>query len=266
MRLIEYLLTNGLVDDERTAQGLVMRGDVLVDDCPVTSGAFEVSAGMRVRLRRPVNTDISKGAAKLRPVLERLELDCAGKICLDLGVSTGGFTQVLLEREAECVYAVDVGYGITAMEIRNDPRVVLLERTNARLLTPRLVPEPVEVVVGDLSFISWAAVLPAIVGLLAPQAELLLLVKPQFELAAQGLAHLLDDGVLYDHTSRRDCLIGLYNLWVDQRLNPIGAVPAAITGAKGNQEYFVQLRTGELLTDQLAYSALVDAALEEPPR
>ncbi len=97
-------------------------------------------------------------------MLERLELDCAGKVCLDLGVSTGGFTQVLLERGAARVYAVDVGYGITAMEIRNDPRVVLLERTNARLLTPRQVPEPVEVVVGDLSFISWAAVLPAIVA------------------------------------------------------------------------------------------------------
>jgi 23S rRNA (cytidine1920-2'-O)/16S rRNA (cytidine1409-2'-O)-methyltransferase len=263
MRLIDYLITSGLVENVRTAQGLTMRGDVLVDDRPETSIAFEVTSDMHVRLRQPVNTNVSKGAAKLRPVIERLTVDCAGKICLDLGVSTGGFTQVLLERGAQRVYAVDVGYGVTALEIRNDPRVVLLERTNARLLTDHLIPELIQVVVGDLSFISWEAVLPAVIPLLAAQAELMLLVKPQFELAAQGLAHLLDDGVLYDRTARRECLIGLYNAWVEHGLRPVSVMPAAITGAKGNQEFFVLLHSGEITTDHLAYCALVEAALQE---
>lgn len=266
MRLIDYLLASGLIADERTAQGMTLRGDVLVNGRPVTSLAYDVTPEMTVRLKHPVKGDISKGATKLRPVIEQLGLDCAGKLCLDLGVSTGGFTQVLLERGAQRVYAVDVGYGITAMEIRKHPRVVLLERTNARMLTPRLLPERIQVVVGDLSFISWHAVLPAVAPLLAVEAQLLLLVKPQFELAAQGLGHLLDDGVLRDRTALRDCLIGLYNLWVEHGMNPASIIPAAITGAKGNQEYFVQLQTGEMLTDLLAYTALVDTALRESRR
>jgi 23S rRNA (cytidine1920-2'-O)/16S rRNA (cytidine1409-2'-O)-methyltransferase len=238
-----------------------MRGSVLIDDHPVTSPVFEVTENMRVRLRHAPSTDISKGAAKLRPVAGSLALDCAGRVCLDLGVATGGFTQVLLERGAARVYAVDVGYGITAVEIRNDPRVVLLERTNARELTAAQAPEPIQVVVGDLSFISWSAVLPSVRPLLAAQAVLLLLIKPQFELAARGLGHLLDHGVLRDPALARACLNELYNVWVSNGLNPDAIMPAAATGAKGNQEYFVRLATGEATADQAAYEAMAGAAL-----
>jgi 23S rRNA (cytidine1920-2'-O)/16S rRNA (cytidine1409-2'-O)-methyltransferase len=261
MRLCDYLIASGLAQDEREARGLAMRGSVLINDQPVTSPLFEVTQQMRVRLRHALSADISKGAAKLRPVAESLGLNCAGRVCLDLGVSTGGFTQVLLERGAARIYAVDVGYGITALEIRNDSRVVLLERTNVRELTSAQVPEPVAVVVGDLSFISWAAVLPSVIPLLADQAVAVLLVKPQFELAARGQGRLLDHGVLRDPAIARGCINELYNVWVGHGLKPEAVVPAAATGAKGNQEYFVRLTAGGEMTDQAAYEAMVSAAL-----
>jgi 23S rRNA (cytidine1920-2'-O)/16S rRNA (cytidine1409-2'-O)-methyltransferase len=261
MRLTDYLIASGLAVDERSARGLAMRGEVLIDDRPVTSPVFDVTENMRVRLRHALSMDISKGAAKLRPIAERLGLSCAGCVCLDLGVATGGFTQVLLERGASRVYAVDVGYGITAVEIRNDSRVVMLERTNARELTLAHVPEPVQVAVGDLSFISWSAVLPAAIPLLAVGAVALLLVKPQFELAARGLGHLLERGVLRDPAITQACLNELYNVWVGNGLNPDAIEPAAATGAKGNQEYFVRLTMSGITTSQAAYAALASAAL-----
>jgi len=263
MLLLDYLLATNLAPDERTARGLIMRGDVLVDDRPVTSPAFAVRDGAGVRLRGGANsTDVSRGAGKLRPVAARAGFNCAGLVALDLGVATGGFTQVLLELDARRVYAVDVAYGTVALSIREDPRVVLLERTNARQLTTELIPEPVERVVGDLSFISWHAVLPAVRPLLAEQAELLLLVKPQFELAAAGREDCLEQGIVADPRAGRECLAGLYNGWVEHGFAPRAVIPAALRGAKGNQEYFVYLKTGRA-ANEADYLRLVDNALKE---
>ncbi|MBN2082254.1 hypothetical protein JW859_08605 [bacterium] len=266
MLLRDYLLANNLAPDERTARGLIMRGDVLVDDRPVTSPAFTVPEGSAVRIRGGAdNADVSRGAGKLRPVAARLGFACAGLVALDLGVATGGFTQVLLELGAARVYAVDVAYGTVALCIREDPRVVLLERTNARQLTAELVREPVARVVGDLSFISWRAVLPAVHPLLAAAAELLLLVKPQFELAAAGRDDCLEQGIVADPRAERECLAGLYNVWVEHGLAPCAVVPAALRGAKGNQEYFVYLRRGQA-AGEADYLRLVDGALKEALR
>jgi 23S rRNA (cytidine1920-2'-O)/16S rRNA (cytidine1409-2'-O)-methyltransferase len=134
MRLLDHLLAQGLAPDERSARGLVMRGDVLVDNRPVTSPAADIDETSIIRLRTEAHTDVSRGAAKLRPVIERTGFSCAGHVALDLGAATGGFTQVLLEQGATRVYAVDVAYGALAHELRQDPRVVVLERTNARNL------------------------------------------------------------------------------------------------------------------------------------
>lgn len=262
MKLLDYLLEHELVSDERAARGLIMRGDVLVNDKPVTSAAADVGSGSAVRLRKDsAKTDVSRGAGKLRPVVARLHFACAGQVALDLGAAHGGFTQVLLESGARTVFAVDVAYGMLALELRNDPRVVLLERTNARALTRRQVPEPPDIVVGDLSFISWSAVLPAIVPLLAEQAELLLLVKPQFELAAAGQSELLQGGVTDDRAVQRDCLAGLYNTWCQHGLAPQAVVPAGVRGAKGNQEFFVYLIPGQ--AGQEAYERMIEQALAE---
>jgi 23S rRNA (cytidine1920-2'-O)/16S rRNA (cytidine1409-2'-O)-methyltransferase len=263
MELLDYLLAHALAPDPRTARGLIMRGDVLVQGRPVTSPHAKVAPGVEVRVRGKVGGAVSRGALKLRPVMHRAGFECANLVCLDLGVATGGFTQVLLESGASRVYAVDVAYGTIALEIRNDPRVVLLERTNARLLTSKEIPEPIERVVGDLSFIGWGAVLPAVAPLLAPGAELLLLVKPQFELAASGGSRELIAGVALNASAVRRCLESLYNTWVGQNLSPQAVIPAAVRGAKGNQEYFVRLKSGAPCVPPEEYSGWVAAAIEE---
>jgi len=263
MKLLSYLLDSNLAPDERSARGLIMRGDVLINEQPVTSPAAEIKPEDVVRLRRgSSDTDVSRGAQKLRPVWERVKFDCLGHISLDLGVGTGGFTQVLLEQGARRVYAVDVAYGTIALQLRNDPRVVLLERTNARELTRELVPEVITRVVGDLSFISWTAVLPAVIPLTDADAELLLLVKPQFELAAAGRGAELRDGIVEDLKAARSCLENLYNTWCGHGLAPLAVVPAALRGAKGNQEYFVHLKRSDVISLP-EYQDLVEAALAE---
>lgn len=263
MKLLDYLLAADLAPDDRTARGLIMRGDVLVGERPVTSPAAEVKPGDGVRLRGGGSSeDVSRGAGKLRPVAARLGFDCRGLVALDLGVATGGFTQVLLELGAARVYAVDVAYGTIALSLRDDPRVVLLERTNARELTREQVPEDVARVVGDLAFISWRAVLPAVARLLAEQAELLLLVKPQFELAAAGRGADLRDGIVVGQDAVRAVLADLYNTWSEHALAPVAVAPAALRGTKGNQEYFVHLRRGEPAKPG-DYANLIDGALAE---
>jgi 23S rRNA (cytidine1920-2'-O)/16S rRNA (cytidine1409-2'-O)-methyltransferase len=263
MQLIDYLLASGMAPDERSARGIIMRGDALVNERPQSSPHFEIEEGDAVRVRGEVSHSVTRGQLKIAPVMERIGFEVNGRICLDLGVSTGGFTQALLERGAARVYAVDVAYGITAVELRSDPRVVLLERTNARELTPAHVPEAVARVVGDLSFISWSSVVPAIVPLLAPQAELLLLVKPQFELAAQGRSAELAAGIASSALQWRDSLLALFETWQRHQLTALAIVPAALRGARGNQEFFAYLRYADAGVSLEQYTNMVDAAIEE---
>jgi 23S rRNA (cytidine1920-2'-O)/16S rRNA (cytidine1409-2'-O)-methyltransferase len=246
MNLLDALLERGLAPDERVARGLILSGRVLVDDRPITSTAANIAESNAIRVKGDIEGYVSRGVHKLLPAIERTHFDARDKICLDLGVSTGGFTQVLLKEAARRVYAVDVSYGVTAPEIRDDPRVVLLERTNVRNLTREHVPEPVERVVGDLSFISWKLVLPVVTPLLANQADLLLLVKPQFELPAELRETALDKGVVHAPAHQLAALLALEQCWADNGLAVRDVVPASITGAKGNQEYFVYLQWGTL--------------------
>jgi 23S rRNA (cytidine1920-2'-O)/16S rRNA (cytidine1409-2'-O)-methyltransferase len=262
MRLLDALLERGLAPDERTARGLILSGRVLVDDRPVTSEHAEVQAEQALRVKGDTSGDLSRGARKLRPAIQRAGFEVAGMICLDLGVSTGGFTQVLLENCAAKVYAVDVSYGVTASEIRIDPRVVLLERTNARELAHEHVPEPVQRVVGDLSFISWAAVLPAIVPLLAEGARLLLLVKPQFEIPAELRDEALHGGVVSDPRYWIEALYSLSGTWVANGLQVADVFPSELPGAKGNREFFVLLQLGAMAQPQ-HYEQMVERAVEE---
>jgi len=267
MKLLEYLLQHELVPDARTGRGLILAGKVLVDDRPVSSEKAEVDESQSVRLKARVSGDVSRGAAKLRPALAAaIALDPAfdprGRCCLDLGASTGGFTQVLLEVGAASVYCVDVGYGILDSSLRNDPRVTVLERTNVRLLNKDMLAQPASLVLGDLSFISWSAALPAIVPLLAADAGLLLLLKPQFELAAQGRGDELQRGVAVDTEAVRECLAGLYNLWTMHHLGVVGLFPAGLRGAQGNQEYFIALVRGKPGLSREQYEQSLAAAQE----
>jgi 23S rRNA (cytidine1920-2'-O)/16S rRNA (cytidine1409-2'-O)-methyltransferase len=262
MKLLDVLLERGLAADERTARGLILSGRVLVDDAPVSSEHAEVKNEQAIRIKGDISGDLSRGARKLRPAIERASFEVDDMVCLDLGVSTGGFTQVLLEKGAAKVYAVDVSYGITADAIRSDPRVVLLERTNARGLAHEQVPEPVQRVVGDLSFISWAAVMPAIVPLLDPAARLLLLVKPQFEIPAEHRDEALHGGVVSDPRYWVEALYSLSGAWVTNGLDVLDLFPSELKGAKGNREFFVLLQLGSMAQPQ-EYERMVERAVAE---
>ena len=265
MKLLDALLERGLAADERTARGLILSGRVLVDDVPGNSEHAEVKPEQSIRVKGDTSGDLSRGARKLRPAIARAGFDATGRVCLDLGVSTGGFTQVLLENGAAKVYAVDVSYGITATEIRNDPRVVLLERTNARELAHEHVPDAVERVVGDLSFISWAAVIPAIAALLEPSARLLLLVKPQFEIPAELRDEALHGGVVSDPRYWVEALYSLSGAWVANGLEVLDVFPSELRGAKGNREFFVLLQLGSMAQPN-EYERMVERAVAEAAR
>jgi 23S rRNA (cytidine1920-2'-O)/16S rRNA (cytidine1409-2'-O)-methyltransferase len=187
----------------------------------------------------PEHPWVSRGGVKLAFGLTHFGIDPAGRICLDMGASTGGFTDVLLARGAARVYAVDVGWGQLHAKLRGDSRVVLREKVNARLLSRAEVPEEPSLLVGDLSFISLSLVLPAAVPLLAPAADVLVLVKPQFE-AQRG--EVGRGGIVRDEAVRGRAVARVEASAVALGLVPRGAVPSPITGADGNVEYLAAFR------------------------
>lgn len=183
-RLDDLLVERGLAEDRDTAQRRIMAGDVLVDDQTITQPATRVPASAAVRLKdRP--RFASRGGEKLAAALERFSIDLEGLVCVDVGASTGGFTDCLLQAGAARVYAIDVGYGQLAWELRQDERVVVMDRVNARYLDA--LPEPVHFVSIDVSFISLRLILPPVRRWLAPGGEIVALVKPQFEAAREDV-------------------------------------------------------------------------------
>jgi 23S rRNA (cytidine1920-2'-O)/16S rRNA (cytidine1409-2'-O)-methyltransferase len=183
---------------------------------------------------------VSRGGYKLAAALDAFGVSPAGQICADLGASTGGFTDVLLQRGASRVYAVDVGYGQLHWRLRTDSRVVVMERTNARHL--QNLPEPVQLIVIDASFISLRLILPAARRLLTPGGEIIALIKPQFE---AGRERVGKGGVVRDARVHRQVLRDMTN-WVATRdFGPQGLIPSPIQGPKGNQEFLLWLRPGQ---------------------
>jgi len=192
-----------------------------------------------VTVGEPEHPWVSRGGVKLAFGLTHFGIDPDGRVCLDLGASTGGFTDVLLARGAGRVYAVDVGWGQLHAKLRGDPRVVLREKVNARLLSRAEVPEQPSLLVGDLSFISLTLVLPAAVPLLAPAADVLVLVKPQFE-AERG--EVGRGGIVRDEAVRARAVARVEAAARALGLDPRGVAPSPITGADGNVEYLAAFR------------------------
>jgi 23S rRNA (cytidine1920-2'-O)/16S rRNA (cytidine1409-2'-O)-methyltransferase len=240
-RLDLLLQERGLAQSRERARALVLAGHVEVAGTPVTKAGALVSQTAEIRLRQPDLPYVSRGGVKLAAALKTLGVDPRGRLCLDVGASTGGFTDVLLRHGARKVYAVDVGYGQLAWSLRQDPRVVVLERQNARALTARLIPEPVELAVVDVSFISLALVLPAIRPLLATGGQVLALVKPQFE-AGRGATVR---GVVRDPAVREAAIARVRGVFREVGLDLCGETPSALPGPKGNQEHFLLGRAGD---------------------
>jgi 23S rRNA (cytidine1920-2'-O)/16S rRNA (cytidine1409-2'-O)-methyltransferase len=237
-RLDLALVERGLAPTRSKAQALVLAGCVAVDGAPAAAPGERVRPDQRVEVKGPDHPFVSRGGVKLAGALDAFGLDPAGAVALDVGASTGGFTDCLLQRGAQRVYAVDVGYGQLAWSLRTDPRVVVLERTNARYLGREHVPEDVDLVTADTSFISAAKVLPALVGVAGPSASFVVLVKPQFELGPRRVGK---GGVVRDDAARHEAADGVAAAARALGLVERGRVDSSIPGPKGNREILLWL-------------------------
>jgi len=238
VRIDRLLVERGLAASRERARRLVMTGDVLVGERPVTKPGAEVAADAEVRLRGGDSPYVSRGGEKLAGALDAFGLAVRDLVALDVGASTGGFTDCLLERGARRVIALDVGYGQLAWKLRQDSRVVVIERTNARRLTPAMLPEAPELAVVDVSFISLATVLPAIAGMLTPGGTIVALVKPQFEV---GRGRVGKGGVVRDPALRAEAVASVRAAAARLGLAVKGEAESILPGPKGNREVFVWL-------------------------
>jgi 23S rRNA (cytidine1920-2'-O)/16S rRNA (cytidine1409-2'-O)-methyltransferase len=237
VRIDELLVARGLAEDLKSARAQIMAGQVVVGERRAEKAGDRVApeVPLRVKGRRP-HGYVSRGGLKLAGALDTFGVDPAGLVGLDLGASTGGFTDCLLQRGAARIYAVDVGRGLLDWRLQKDPRVVNLERTHARDLDAARVPEPVDLLVADISFNALARLLGPAVRLLAPDAQAVLLVKPQFELPADAVG---PGGIVTDEDARARAVDSVAAAVQALGLVVRGRAPAAITGTAGNQEWLL---------------------------
>jgi 23S rRNA (cytidine1920-2'-O)/16S rRNA (cytidine1409-2'-O)-methyltransferase len=238
LRLDQVLVVRGLFPSREQAQRAILAGNVSVGPRIAAKPSELVDEQTSVAVK-PTRKYVGRGALKLEPALKHFDIDLRGKTALDIGASTGGFTDCMLQRGAEKVYAVDVGYGQLDWKLRNDPRVIVLERINARFLTCDQVQELVDICVIDVSFISLTLILPNALALLKPDGVILSLIKPQFELQRSDVGK---GGIVRDprlHQKAQDKIVAFVN---DLGHVIAGIAPAAIKGADGNQEFFACIR------------------------
>ncbi|HTG47825.1 MAG TPA: TlyA family RNA methyltransferase [Actinomycetota bacterium] len=258
-RLDAELVRRGLAPSRAQAREAVSAGQVTVGGVPATKPATLVTEDAAVRVLGPVRPFVSRGGGKLAAALDRFAIDPEGLGCLDAGASTGGFTDCLLRRGAARVLAVDVGYGQLAWEVRSDPRVVVLERTNVRTLRPEGLPFVPDLLVADLSFISLATVLPALSSMGSASAAYVLLVKPQFE---AGRSAVGKGGVVTDPAVWRRALDRVVTVAGATGLAPLGAIASPLPGPAGNVEFLLHLRRGSAGA-KLDLDPDLDAAIAE---
>jgi 23S rRNA (cytidine1920-2'-O)/16S rRNA (cytidine1409-2'-O)-methyltransferase len=240
-RIDLLLVERGLAESRTKAQALVMAGAVVAGETRIDKPGQLVDEALPLRLKEGAAPQryVSRGALKLEKALDAFAVSPAGLTCADLGASTGGFTDLLLQRGAARVHAVDVGYGQLHARLRGDPRVVVRERENARALTAAALGEPVDLVTGDLSFISLRLVLPAVKAILRPGGQAILLVKPQFEV---GKGEVGKGGVVRDDEKRRATLQAVTEAARQLGFEALGQAESPIEGPAGNREWLLWLR------------------------
>jgi 23S rRNA (cytidine1920-2'-O)/16S rRNA (cytidine1409-2'-O)-methyltransferase len=231
------LVERGLVESRAKAQALIMAGKVFAGERKLAKPGESIAEDQGLEVRGQDHPWVSRGGLKLAHALAAFDLDPTGLVCLDLGASTGGFTDVLLQSGAAKVYAVDVGHGQLAWKLRSDPRVVVLERTNARTLTAAQVPEPCDLLVCDASFIGLEVLLPAPLALTKEQAAMAVLIKPQFEVGKErvGKGGVVRDPALHEEVCARiEAWVNAQEGWQVE-----GIVESPITGPEGNKEFLL---------------------------
>jgi len=236
-RADRLLVERGLFESRAKAQAAIAAGLVTANGVPVCKASDEIAADAVVQAK-PEHPWVSRGGIKLAAALDHFGIDPKGRVCLDVGVSTGGFTHVLLERGARRIYAVDVGHGQLHRSLRGRPEIVSLEETDIRTISPALLPEPPDLVVADVSFISLKlALLPAL-ALARPPAQLVALVKPQFE-AGRGEVR---KGIIRDTAVHARVLDEVSAAAAEVGLTRVASTPSPITGQKGNVEFLAHFR------------------------
>lgn len=236
VRMDSLLVARGLAESREKAQAMILAGQVLADSQKITKSGHKVSPETDIRLLAKKKRFVSRGGEKLEGALDDFAIDVKGKTCLDVGSSTGGFTDCLLQRGAAKVYAVDVGTAQLHWSIRQDQRVVVCEKVNARYLSKETVPEPVEFVCCDVSFISVTLILPALLPLMAPSAGLVVLAKPQFEVGkgAVGKGGVVRDPTLHEWTVQK-----VSRSLVESGFTKLRTMESPIPGAEGNKEFLI---------------------------
>ncbi|MBU1172124.1 MAG: TlyA family RNA methyltransferase [Proteobacteria bacterium] len=238
-RLDLLVFEKGLCESRQRAQALIMAGKVFVNDEMIDKPGVKVFEHAHIDLRTSDLPYVSRGALKLENALKILEIDIHNDVCLDVGASTGGFTDCLLQFGAAKVYAVDVGYGQLAWKLRQDPRVVAIERTNIRHMPEDIIVEPIDLTTIDTSFISLKIVVPSILKFLKEKARILALIKPQFEVGKGnvGKGGVVRDPLLHDHVIQ-----DLSDFFSGLGLEKEAVIPSPILGPKGNKEFIISLK------------------------
>jgi 23S rRNA (cytidine1920-2'-O)/16S rRNA (cytidine1409-2'-O)-methyltransferase len=238
-RLDILLVEKGMVPSRERAKAMIMEGNVLVAGVPFTKAGAVVDSDSRIELRGGDIPYVSRGGLKLEAALAHFGVDVRDVIAMDVGSSTGGFTDCMLQKGARKVYCVDVGYGQLSWSLRNDPRVVLLERTNIRHLERQRVPDLIDLVTIDVSFISLRNVIPKAMEFMGENGAILALVKPQFEV---GRGEVGKGGIVRDEAKRMAAVNSVREFAEGLGLKGPGAFQSPVPGQKGNIEYFLYLR------------------------
>jgi 23S rRNA (cytidine1920-2'-O)/16S rRNA (cytidine1409-2'-O)-methyltransferase len=263
-RVDAELVRRGLARSRQQAAELIGAGRVTVDGMPAAKPATAVALSARIAVQGPAERSwVSRGAHKLLGALDVFGIEVRGRRALDAGASTGGFTEVLLDRGAAEVVAVDVGYGQLAWSLRTDPRVHVIERTNVRDLTAEAIGGPVDLVVADLSFISLSTVLPALTMCAAPHADIVPMVKPQFEV---GRGQVGPGGVVSAPELRAAAVLSVCGRAAELGWHTVAVTASPLPGPSGNVEYFLRLRaqTGAALTGESLEAGVRRAVAEGP--
>jgi 23S rRNA (cytidine1920-2'-O)/16S rRNA (cytidine1409-2'-O)-methyltransferase len=238
MRADHALVERGFFESREAGQRAILAGEVRVGDHVIAKPAEPVDPNAAISVaQRPQFA--SRGALKIAGALDFFKIDVSRKVALDIGASTGGFTDCLLQRGAARVFAVDVGHGQLAWKLRNDPRVVAMEKLNARVLSHTQIPEPVDLCVIDVSFISLTLILPRAFELITPDGVILALIKPQFELQRKDVGR---GGIVREPSLHRKAQEKIVKFVEEANYQLVGLVPSPITGADGNQEFFICIR------------------------
>lgn len=239
VRLDQLVVERGLAPSRERARALILAGQVVVNGAPETKAGTHVDAAADIGLTAPDHPYVGRGGVKLAHALDTFHITVAGREALDIGASTGGFTDVLLQRGATRVVALDVGHGQFDWTLRNDPRVVVVEHFNARHLQPSDLPAPVDVVTIDVSFISLRHILPVVPPVLRPAGDVVALVKPQFEAGRSEIRK----GVIRDASIQARVVDEVSAAAREVGLTPVASTTSPITGAKGNVEFLLHLRS-----------------------